>query len=270
MVNRLVTLPRSEGVETVQEGFKIAIGTGVAALMAVIAHGPLGMGAGFVAGLQQQADAAMAEAGLSGLTVRFPSNPLSRTAIISGSAPGAEQRLAVAALSGISGIEAVHSVARSGPAGIETVQSEALPETTPHRPAPERPVPAAPPEPPAPRLAGASSCQSAVAGRTLSFRAGSAYLSPQSNHVIHEVAEALKACPALHVEIGSHSNTSSSAAVPMSEERLRRVREALLAKGVPPAALTAKDYGGSTPVNARDATDPANRRVVFTVSKGGA
>lgn len=263
------------------EGFKIAIGTGVAALMAVTAHGPLGMGARFVAGLEQQADAAMTEAGLSGLTVRFPTNPLSRTAIISGSAPGAEQRLAVAALSGISGIKAVHSVARPGTGETETVQS-ALPETAQQRPVPEAPPPTAAPRPaqkapPAaapPRLAGAASCQSSsgktVAGRTLSFRAGSAYLSPQSNHVIHEVAETLKACPALHVEIGSHSNTNGNAAVPMSEERLRRVHEALLANGVSPAALSAKDYGGSNPINARDATNPANRRVVFTVREGGA
>jgi len=228
----------------VQDRFKIAVGGGVAALLAIIAHGPLGMGAHFVAGLQHNADAALAEAGLSGVKVRFPSSPLSRTAIISGSAPGAEIRLAVAAVSGIKGVGAVLTEA---PPGVAE-----------------------------PQRASADACQSslnkAVAGRALSFRSGSAYLSPRSNRIIHDVATVLKACPTLHVEVAGHGNASGSAAInkAMSEERAKRVRDALIASGVPADALSAKGYGSSDPIKASDALSPANRRVVFTVSKKGA
>lgn len=233
-------------------GLKIAVGGGAAALLAVIAHGPLGMGAHFVAGLQRQADTAIAEAGvLSDLRIRFPTSPLSRTAIISGSAPEAERSLAIAAVSGIKGVHTVRFQGRSDTAERQAGASALA--------------------------AGAiETCQSAidqaVAGRTLSFRSGSAYLSPQSNRIIRDVAGVLRQCPGLQVEIGGHGNATGGAAInqSMSEERAKRVRDALVIRGVPPDVLSVKSYGASKPANAAEAKDPANRRVVFTVRNGGA
>lgn len=174
-----------------QRGLKIAVGGGAAALLAVIVHGPLGMGAQFVAGLQRQADAPSADA-------------------------------------------------------------------------------------PSARVSAIATCQSAVdkavAGRTLSFRSGSAYLSPQSNRIIRNVAGALKQCAGLRIEIGGHGNATGTAAInqAMSEERAKRVRDALVIRGVSPDVLSVKAYGASKPTNAANARDPANRRVVFSVSKGAA
>ena len=59
----------------------------VAALIAGwIAHGPLGQGEAFVARLQADSEQVLSEAALTGVAVRFPSDPLRREAVLSGTA----------------------------------------------------------------------------------------------------------------------------------------------------------------------------------------
>ena len=65
---------------------KLLIGLVAALIVGWIGHGPLGRGEAFIASLQAQADAAVREADLPGVTVRFPRDPLRREAILSGPA----------------------------------------------------------------------------------------------------------------------------------------------------------------------------------------
>ncbi|MGQ0660079.1 hypothetical protein [Sphingosinicella sp.] len=65
---------------------KLLIGFAAALLAGWVAHGPLGRGAAFIDSVQAQAEAVIRTAGLPGVTVSFPRDPLSRTAWLSGPA----------------------------------------------------------------------------------------------------------------------------------------------------------------------------------------
>jgi OOP family OmpA-OmpF porin len=206
----------------VQQGFKIAIGGGAAALLAILVHGPLGMGGTFVAHLQVRAYMA----------------------------PEEERNLAIAAVSRIAGVSAVRPETQAPPA---------------------QRVAAAVVRPPRGTLPCEDALDKAMAGRALTFRSGSAYLSPQSNRIIRDIADALRQCPGLRVEIGGHGDASGSAAInqSMSDERAKRVRDALVIRGVSPDALSVRGYGAARPVDAANAMNQANRRVTFSVGNGG-
>lgn len=92
---------------------KFLFGLAAALLAGWIAHGPLGRGETFVARLQADSEAVLREAALGGVSVRFPSDPLARRAILSGTAndfqkegmgllPGINNR--IAAVPGVSGV----------------------------------------------------------------------------------------------------------------------------------------------------------------------
>ena len=93
---------------------KLLIGAAAALAAGWLSHGPLGRGEAFVAGLEAAANAQVAEAELPGVTVRFSRDPLSRKAILTGTAddfqregmgqlPGINDR--IRGIAGISGIE---------------------------------------------------------------------------------------------------------------------------------------------------------------------
>ncbi len=92
---------------------KFLIGLAAALVAGWVSHGPLGRGDAFIARLEAQANAAVREAGLPRVTVRFDRDPLSRQAILTGPAndfqregmglmPGINDR--ILAISGVSGI----------------------------------------------------------------------------------------------------------------------------------------------------------------------
>jgi len=122
----------------------------------------------------------------------------------------------------------------------------------------------------------ANQCQrtidTALAGRVMSFRSGSAWLNPQSNAMIADVAAALKRCGGYALEVGGHTDNNGNEGVnrAMSQERANRVRDALIAKGIPAGALKASGYGSARPLRTGNTLDPANRRITFTVTRGGA
>ena len=93
---------------------KLLIGAAAALAAGWISHGPLGRGEAFVAGLEAAANAQIAEAELPGVAARFSRDPLSRRAILTGTAndfqregmgqlPGLNDR--IRGIAGISGIE---------------------------------------------------------------------------------------------------------------------------------------------------------------------
>jgi hypothetical protein len=65
---------------------KILIGLVAALLMGWLWHGPGGQGEALVGALERQANAAAASAELAGIAVRLPRDPLSRAAVVAGSA----------------------------------------------------------------------------------------------------------------------------------------------------------------------------------------
>lgn len=65
---------------------KLLIGLAAALAAGWIGHGPLGRGEAFVDRLQGDSERVLREAGLAGLAVRFPRDPLRRQAILSGPA----------------------------------------------------------------------------------------------------------------------------------------------------------------------------------------
>jgi OOP family OmpA-OmpF porin len=290
------------------DGLKIMFGAGATALLAWGLHGPLGRGAAFIADMQIHARSALAAAGVTGVQVDYPDSPYARTATLSGDVPPIDQNRASDIMRGLNGgagaVWAVTSAtaenAASPPADSDAQNRAASlaqvmadmeaplpdePAAPAHRvtPAPAaKPTPtplpkaiSAPPAKPAPPLA-ANQCQrtidSALAGRVMSFRSGSAWLNPQSNAMIADVAAALKRCGSYALEVGGHTDGNGTEGVnrAMSQERANRVREALIAKGIPAGTLMAKGYGSASPLRAGNMRDPANRRISFTVTRGGA
>ena len=65
---------------------KFLIGLAAALLAGWISHGPLGQGEAFIAGLEARSEATLRQAELPGVRVRFPRDPLSREAILTGNA----------------------------------------------------------------------------------------------------------------------------------------------------------------------------------------
>lgn len=291
------------------DGLKIAIGGCVTALLAWGLHGPLGQGKAFIDRLQVQARTELALRGLGDIQVRFAESPYSRTALLSGTtdivrqsevraalrmmdgagalswsepAPGAAPVVAAAAegmdLSSVAAaMEPATPVVALSPAALS-----ARPETPPPDVVPALvPVASAGATPaPGPAAGGApvplAQCQSAVdgaiGGRTVSFRSGSAWLNPTSRAIVADVAAALRRCQGYALEVGGHTDGHGGEALnrEMSRERADRVRDALVEQGIAASALSARGYGSSRPLRSGQPGDPANRRITFTVSGGGA
>jgi OOP family OmpA-OmpF porin len=255
---------------------KIAIGAGAAALLGWFAHGPIGMGAAFVSDLQRAAKAELAMRGISNVAVNFPADPLSRIAMLEGQPSGTDKNIANALVKSVPGIAFTQWVQAPG-AGAAAEGMAPAPE------AHEAKKPAAVSLPSATAAVAAvshdpavSSCQDrvdkVVNGRMMNFRSGSAWLNAQSQRIVADLAGAMKNCPGMVLEIGGHTDGSGDEAInrTLSDERARRVRDALIARGVSANAITAKGHGSSAPLHRDNKLDPANRRIAFTIAKGGA
>lgn len=114
-----------------QRGAKFLIGLGAALAAGWIGHGPLGQGEAFVAQLETRAAQVVRRAELTTVQVRFGRDPLSRQAILSGTAndfqregqglfPGINDR--VRDMAGVSGIrwEGEEAQGRAMPLLLET------------------------------------------------------------------------------------------------------------------------------------------------------
>ncbi len=227
---------------------RIAIGAGAAMLLGWVAHGPLGYGAAFVQDLRERAAIALATGGLPDVSVDFQTHPLSRVATLSGTSASAKRSMASEILRTVPGI--------SNARWNDSVAPDAH-----AAPAAETP--------------DVATCQKsidkAVDGRALSFRSGSAWLNPQSHRIIRDVAAALRQCPGPVLEVAGHSGGGGREGVnrEIAQERADRVRDDLLARGAPANRVVTKGYSASVPLQGHGQRDPANRRVTFTLVKGG-
>ncbi|OCC25016.1 hypothetical protein MB02_06160 [Croceicoccus estronivorus] len=103
--------------------------------------------------------------------------------------------------------------------------------------------------------------------RTIRFEEGSAAIDPASRELVGEVAEALRPCLGSVIAITGHTDSSGNEPgnLTLSRERAEAVQRALIRRGIPADGLRAIGVGSSKPVPGLDPTDPANRRIEFSV-----
>jgi outer membrane protein OmpA-like peptidoglycan-associated protein len=103
------------------------------------------------------------------------------------------------------------------------------------------------------------------------FATASARITAASQGVIRALADAVKACPTMLVEIQGHTDSDGSDDMNMdlSEMRAQAVVEALHALGVANGRMTARGYGETRPVAPNDTPEnkAKNRRIEFFVSQ---
>jgi OmpA-OmpF porin, OOP family len=138
-------------------------------------------------------------------------------------------------------------------------------EVVEEAPAPEpEPVPApvvTPPPPPAPKEQGA------IIFRNINFDFDKANIKAESNPILDEVTEYLKANPNVKMEVQGHTDGKGKAAynLKLSDKRAAAVKAYLVGKGVAADRLETKGFGLTKPVAPNDTEEnrARNRRVEF-------
>lgn len=105
----------------------------------------------------------------------------------------------------------------------------------------------------------------------LLFETGSADLKPQSKEQLENVAEILKAYPAVAIKLGGYTDNTGDAAanLKLSSERAQSVKKSLADLGVDNVRLESEGYGEEHPVASNDAEEgrAQNRRISIRVTK---
>lgn len=227
-------------------GLKIAIGVAATSLLAWGTHAATGQR--YVDGLGEKAETALAESGVEGASVTMQDGQLARIAVLDGDLPPAERARAAAAVRNVYGIADIRWADGYVPA--EGSMAEA----------------------------GVEDCQKkvdqALAGKTITFRSGSAFMPDSSLAVVDAVAVAIKECPEVSIQVSGHTDLNGSEDVNLrvSEMRAQRVAEELAKRGVPQTQIAAKGLGETQPAveGTGIEADEANRRIEFAVSAPGA
>ncbi|MEO8150561.1 MAG: OmpA family protein [Bacteroidia bacterium] len=99
----------------------------------------------------------------------------------------------------------------------------------------------------------------------INFETGKADIKPESQNIIDQITEMLKANPTLKISINGHTDNVGTPASnqTLSESRAKSVMNALIAKGIDKSRLSAKGWGQTKPVADNDTEDgkAKNRRV---------
>ena len=106
------------------------------------------------------------------------------------------------------------------------------------------------------------------AGR-IRFASSSAKVMATSRKRLLRIADILKKCPTVKIEIGGHTDSTGRTAFndALSKRRAEAVRVALLNRGIDATRLVAVGYGSSKPLgdNRKASGKASNRRIEFTV-----
>lgn len=114
-------------------------------------------------------------------------------------------------------------------------------------------------------------CEAAIASilseRKINFEPGSATIDENGASIMDDIAEILKSCGEIRMEIGGHTDSQGREVMnqQLSQSRARAVLSALRDRRVLTSAFTAKGYGESAPISDNDteAGREANRRIEF-------
>lgn len=103
--------------------------------------------------------------------------------------------------------------------------------------------------------------------RTIRFEESSARIDRASMELIDEVVAALRPCLGSIIAVTGHTDSSGpeAANVSLSHQRAEAVRDALVARGIPLDGLRARGAGSRDPIPGLPPSDPANRRIEFSV-----
>lgn len=103
----------------------------------------------------------------------------------------------------------------------------------------------------------------------LTFDPGSATLVADAARVMDQIAEVLRDCGRLEMEIAGHTDSQGRLETNMrlSQQRAEAVMAALLARGIPISGFEARGYGPDFPIadNSTAAGREANRRIEFSL-----
>ena len=106
-----------------------------------------------------------------------------------------------------------------------------------------------------------------VARGEITFAPGEATIDATARSALSDLAEVLRDCAAVRMEIGGHTDSQGRAEtnLRLSQQRAEAVLTALADQRVPVANLSAKGYGATEPVadNAIEEGRVANRRIAF-------
>lgn len=107
----------------------------------------------------------------------------------------------------------------------------------------------------------------ALATRKITFEPGSTTIDGDALQTIDRVAEALRDCQTVRMEIGGHTDSQGRESMNerLSQQRADAVLNAIMARRVLTSNLTAKGYGESQPIadNGTEEGREANRRIEF-------
>lgn len=99
----------------------------------------------------------------------------------------------------------------------------------------------------------------------INFETGKADIKPESDAVIDQIVELMLEDDSLNLSIEGHTDNVGSAAFnkTLSENRAKAVMNAIIAKGIPKARLSAKGWGQEKPIgdNKTEEGRAKNRRV---------
>lgn len=112
-----------------------------------------------------------------------------------------------------------------------------------------------------------------LAGGKITFAPGSAQIDPTARRVLGDLADVLRDCGMVRMEIGGHTDSQGRAEtnLALSQRRAESVVQALRGLRVPVSNLTARGYGAAEPVadNATEEGREANRRIAIRLSRPG-
>lgn len=115
----------------------------------------------------------------------------------------------------------------------------------------------------------AADLNAVLARGKITFAPGSAEIASEAGPTMEALAEILKACPVLPLEIAGHTDAQGSTEgnLALSQARAESVRLSLQGRGAPVDAIQAKGYGEGTPIadNGTEEGREANRRIEFTL-----
>ena len=104
----------------------------------------------------------------------------------------------------------------------------------------------------------------------ITFATDGGDVAPESQQVLTQVADKLKACTGGHVVVNGYTDNSGNDAinVPLSASRAKAVADYLVSQGVRADQVTSEGKGSGSPIASNDTPEgkAQNRRVEITVS----
>ena len=106
-------------------------------------------------------------------------------------------------------------------------------------------------------------------GRKILFDPGSATITLETQPVVDDIAEILKKCPDLRIQIAGYTDSQGGEEMnqELSQQRASSVLDALRARRVPVNAFEAVGFGEADPIATNDTEEgrEANRRIEFSL-----